>query len=140
MEEKEREEMDRRVRKMTKKVITYVIIVIISVLALVFLRIWGCMSGYSKGERAGVVTKFAEKGIIIKSYEGELLMALPSETGITTPEKFKFSLRPSNKATALKVKEALGSGLRVRLSYSEWLIRPIMIDTHYEVVDVISPK
>ena len=45
---------------------------------------------YSKGERAGYVQKFSQKGWICKTWEGELAMvAIPG----SMPEKFYFSVR-----------------------------------------------
>jgi hypothetical protein len=45
---------------------------------------------YSKGERAGYIQKFSEKGWICKTWEGEMAMvAIPG----SNPEKFYFSVR-----------------------------------------------
>ena len=45
---------------------------------------------YSKGERAGYIQKFSEKGWLCKTWEGEMAMvAIPG----SNPEKFYFSVR-----------------------------------------------
>ena len=53
--------------------------------------LWLALSwSYSKGERAGYVQKFSQKGWLCKTWEGELTM-LPVQGMV--PEKFVFSVR-----------------------------------------------
>jgi len=67
---------------------------------------------YSKGERAGYVQKFSQKGWLCKTWEGELLLvAVPG----SMPEKFFFSVRDDN--LARKVNSSLGK--RVSLYYEQ---------------------
>ena len=67
---------------------------------------------YSKGERAGWVQKFSNKGWVCKTWEGELaLVSLPG----TTPEKFLFTIRDD--AVAQQVTHVMGK--RVTLHYEE---------------------
>ena len=96
----------------------------------------GCGKNYSNGTRAGVVTKLSNKGLVWDSWEGELVMALPSETGIVAPEKFHFSINPDDTATVAKVQAALKSGKRVEIVYRQWFCSPPTIDTQYVVTDV----
>ncbi len=67
---------------------------------------------YSKGERAGYVQKFSEKGWVIKTWEGELtLVAVPG----SMPEKFFFTVRDDELAKRIN-----GSvGKRVTLYYEQ---------------------
>lgn len=67
---------------------------------------------YSKGDRAGYVQKFSQKGWICKTWEGELTMiAVPG----SIPEKFFFSVREDRVA-----EEINGSlGKKVSLSYEQ---------------------
>ena len=67
---------------------------------------------YSKGERAGYVQKFSQKGWLIKTWEGELtLVAVPG----SMPEKFFFTTR--NDDLAKRINSSVGR--RVALSYEQ---------------------
>jgi hypothetical protein len=67
---------------------------------------------YSKGERAGYVQKFSQKGWLCKTWEGELLLvAVPG----SMPEKFFFTVRDDSLAS--KINTSLGK--RVSLSYEQ---------------------
>ena len=98
----------------------------------------GCAKTYSRGERVGVVTKLSEKGVIFKSWEGEMLMALPADVaGTMQPEKFFFNVAPE---AVVKVKDAMTSGRRVKLVYRQWWIAPPTIDNDHVIVDVQETK
>lgn len=67
---------------------------------------------YSKGERAGYVQKFSQKGWLIKTWEGELAMvAVPG----STPEKFFFTVR--NDELAKRINASVGK--RVAITYEQ---------------------
>lgn len=67
---------------------------------------------YSKGDRAGFIQKFSQKGWLCKTWEGELAMAnLPG----TTPQIFDFSVR-SDSVAQLVLKSM---GQRVDISYDQ---------------------
>lgn len=104
------------------------IVVVLALLAV------ACGANYSNGTRIGVVTKLSEKGIIWKSWEGSMLVALPIEVaGQTQPEKFDFNVDP---AAVYKVRAALISGQRVELIYRQWYLEPLSIDNDHVVIDV----
>lgn len=93
-----------------------------------------CGANYSNGTRVGVVTKLSEKGMFCKSWEGEMLMALPSSVSSTTePEKFTFNV---DQNAVEKVKSAMNSGQRVELVYRQWWMSPICIENDHVVIDV----
>lgn len=118
-------------------VITFVF-VIVAALIVGGISLVGCAENYSSGDRVGIVTKLSEKGLVIKSWEGELLVALPVEVaGTTQPEKFYFNVDP---AAVSKVKEALTSGKRVQVIYHQWLRHPIRIESNTVVTDVIETE
>lgn len=98
------------------------------------LGLTACGENYSNGDRVGIVTKLSEKGLIFKSWEGEMLIALPADVaGTTQPEKFAFNVAPE---AVEKVKAAMNSGKRVTLIYRQWAIPPITIDHEHVIVDV----
>jgi len=93
-----------------KLILAMVILVPIVVLAL---YTWAALSfSYSKGERAGYLQKFSQKGWICKTWEGEIAMAnLPG----TMPQIFPFSVRNDSIAGLLNGL----SGQRVNITYEQ---------------------
>lgn len=86
---------------------------------------------YSKGERAGYVQKFSQKGWLIKTWEGELaLVAVPG----SMPEKFFFTAH--NDDMAKRINSTVGK--RVALSYEQHKGLPSnwFGDTEYFVKDI----
>ena len=67
---------------------------------------------YSKGDRAGFIQKFSQKGWICKTWEGDLAMVtLPG----AVPERFPFSVRDDS--LAKEIPKLMGS--RVSITYEE---------------------
>jgi hypothetical protein len=92
-----------------------------------------CLPNYSTGTRVGVVTKLSKSGVVFKSWEGDLLMALPGDISAVNAEKFQFSVADE----AVKdVEDAMRSGKRVELQYHQWLVSPPTISTHYVITAV----
>lgn len=86
---------------------------------------------YSRGERAGYVQKFSQKGWACKTWEGELAMvSMPG----TLTEKFLFTVRDDN--VAAEINKSMGK--RVSLVYEEHLGIPTSClgDTAYFVTDI----
>ncbi len=96
------------------------------------LYVWSALTwSYAKGERAGYVQKFSNKGWLCKTWEGELAMVtIPG----TMPEKFLFTVRRPEVAEA--VQKAIGR--RVALVYEQHKGLPTSCfgDTEYFVVEV----
>lgn len=79
-----------------------------------------CTENFSKGERIGLVTKFAQSGLIWKSYEGELHV---TQTGMnSTMKDFDFSI-DNNKSNQESLISTLDSsakdGWKIRLIYHQ---------------------
>ncbi len=67
---------------------------------------------YSKGDRAGFIQKFSNKGWLCKTWEGQIAMAnIPG----TTPEIFNFSVR--NDSIAALITKSMGQ--RVDIGYEQ---------------------
>lgn len=96
----------------------------------------GAFPNYSDGERSGTVYKISHKGMIWKSYEGEMNLGgmATDANGQATANTFKFSVR--DPAVVEKINAASVSGKRVTLHYTQYLIKPVKIDTEYVVNDV----
>jgi hypothetical protein len=86
---------------------------------------------YSRGERAGYVQKFSQKGWICKTWEGELTMT-PVPGAI--PEKFLFSVRDNG--VAAEINNSLGK--KVSLSYEQHIGVPTTCfgETEYFITKV----
>ena len=101
-----------------------------------------CGKGYSDGTRVGTVIKLSHKGLALKSWEGELLTgAVTSSTwrtqqgsGSSITNSWKFSV--TSDAVAHDIERAMETGKRTRLHYTQWAVKPISIDTEYEIVRV----
>lgn len=91
---------------------------------------------YSKGERAGTISKLSERGYVFKTYEGMLNEGgYSGETGTLTPRYFEFSCKTDS--TIAKLQRALKTGERVTLKYSEKFFQfPWNGDTKYFINDV----
>jgi hypothetical protein len=88
-------------------------LVVLAPFVVVALYTWVALSySYSKGDRAGYLQKFSQKGWICKTWEGEIAMAnLPG----TMPQIFTFSVRNDSVAGVLNGL----SGQRVNLTYEQ---------------------
>jgi len=86
---------------------------------------------YSSGERAGYVQKFSYKGVLCKTWEGE--MALVSMPG-TVAEKFYFTVRDD--VLAQRINQSIGQ--RVALTYEQHIGIPTSCfgETQYFVSDI----
>jgi hypothetical protein len=115
-----------------RRLLRAVVIAVVAIVLLAALYTWLSLTwSYSTGERAGYVQKFSRKGIISKTWEGELLMvALPG----TTPEKFYFTV--PDDGVAGQVNAAMGK--KVALEYEQHLGVPTSLfgETEYFVVRV----
>ena len=91
------------------KIITKIIIGIIIILISYFCFLY--FAHYSEGVRAGELVKFSSKGVIIKTWEGEI------SQGVSESQFFKFSVEDSEK----QVIEDLNNlqGMYVKLHYFE---------------------
>jgi hypothetical protein len=92
---------------------------------------WGSLRYcYARGERAGYIQKFSQKGWICKTWEGDLAMVtLPG----TAPDIFSFSVR--DPAIAKKITPLVGQ--RVSLKYEQHKGVPTACfgETEYFIVD-----
>lgn len=96
-----------------RKIILSIAMVLLVILALFAGYTWITLNwSYSKGERAGYLQKFSQKGWLCKTWEGELQM-IPAP-GVL-PEKFLFSVRSD--AVAARLNSAMGK--KISVSYEQ---------------------
>jgi len=80
---------------------------------------------YSEGVRQGTISKFSKKGLLCKTWEGELAMANISRGGTLGADNrggdntFYFSV--DNKETADQIMAAMSSNSSINLSYEQKL-------------------
>lgn len=111
----------------------YLIILLVLVLAIGYYLTAGY---YSKGERAGTISKLSERGYVFKTFEGVLNEGgYSGETGTLTPRYWDFSCKLDS--VTPKLQKALKTGERVTLKFREKFFRfPWNGDTKYFIVDV----
>lgn len=117
---------------MSKFKITLIVLLVITLLAG-----WYVSTGYySKGERAGTISKLSEKGYVFKTYEGVLNEGgYSGETGTLQPRYWDFSAKEDS--VVIKLREAMQTGERVTLTYHEKFFTFAWNgDTKYFIVDV----
>ena len=88
------------------------------VLTLLSLTLVGCSENYSNGERIGFVTKFSNRGLIWKSWEGELNL---TQTGMNTSSTFQFSIDNDRQdENVVKILDSAATlGWKVKIRYHE---------------------
>jgi hypothetical protein len=75
-----------------KKIVRWIIALLVIVLAIFIYANY--FHTFSEGYRAGILQKFSRKGVIFKTYEGEIILsgAAPDTETIISPEKFSFTM------------------------------------------------
>jgi hypothetical protein len=82
--------------KKTKRFLNWVLAILIIFIAIfVYIKYFYT---YSEGYRAGLLQKFSNKGIIFKTYEGELILSSVASTSnvALASEKFQFTVLKKN--------------------------------------------
>jgi hypothetical protein len=98
-----------------------------------FLTITAC--SYSEGQRVGQVVKLSKKGLIFKTYEGELATMASGTSATMIANTFKFSVK--NKELAEKIQASMDAGKQVSLTYEqEFIVFPWEGETDYYITDV----
>lgn len=97
----------------------------------------GVGKGYSEGARTGTITKFSHKGIIVKSYEGELNMGglkmSTDKNGNNSAVANIFQFSVVDPSIIKTIEEALDSGKPIKLSYTQYFIKPFGLETQYVI-------
>ena len=84
---------------------------------------------YSEGYRAGQLTKFSKKGILFKTYEGQI------SQGVSDSQIFTFSVEKDLDTIISQLE--LFQGMTVRLKYKErFTTFPWWGDSHYYITSV----
>ncbi|WP_024771169.1 hypothetical protein [Aquimarina macrocephali] len=112
-----------------KKILGILIIVILILFAAWYAFIY--YASYSEGTRSGELIKFSNKGVVFKTWEGEI------SQGISGAQIFSFSVE-SQKEDIIKKLEKF-QGRYVKLKYKERFAKISWLgDTKYFVIDVVE--
>ena len=112
------------------------IITISAILIIIIVAAWGALAyyaTYSDGYRVGVITKFSRKGMIFKTYEGELdLGYLKANGGGIGNNIFYFSVENKESKVLEAINKASDKGYPIKLYYKEryWKL-PFLGETIY---------
>ncbi|WNJ15928.1 hypothetical protein [Pontibacter sp. G13] len=100
---------------------------------------------YSSGFRVGSLVKFSKKGVVLKTYEGQINMGGigGGDGGDLSPTVWGFSVYRSDKQVIKEIEEAMDSGNQVKLYYKEKFLQfDLFGDTKNFIykVEQIKPK
>jgi len=111
----------------------------VSLLVIITWILLGSFFSYSKGFREGYIYKFSHKGVIFKTWEGNMKTGFISFNNTTTPnEEWKFSVKDDAVAEQLN---KLGERVFLKLHYTQYFTRLFWKgDTKYFItkVEVVS--
>ena len=115
-----------------KKALTIMVIILLLILLAVFSFFsWGI---YDEGVRAGTILRISKKGVIWKTYEGQLDLASFGALKNVNPlaETFDFSVEPNQDSIVRLLEKVALSGERVNLRYiKRYMILPWRGKTKY---------
>src|SRR5688572_291889 len=113
-----------------------VIVAIVIGIAVFSFYYWGV---YDEGVRAGTVLRISKKGMLFKTYEGQLNLQTFGALKGANPimESFDFSVEPSNEQVIKDLESVALSGERVNLHYiKRYTTFPWRGDTKYFITSV----
>ncbi|MEQ8239934.1 MAG: hypothetical protein RIA69_12015 [Cyclobacteriaceae bacterium] len=119
-----------------KKILFRVVAVIAALLVVTFFIL--NTANFSSGYRAGVPIKVSHKGILFKTWEGQLNIGGLTNSGQgAIPTTWEFSIESDKEQVREDIEDAIKSGKRVKLNYEEKYIKFFWKgDTNYFVNDV----
>jgi hypothetical protein len=98
----------------------------------------GVGRGYSDGVRVGQVYKLSRKGLIWKSWEAEMLSGQAADQPGAPAVRWEFTIR--DPAVVAEAREAQTTGKTTKVTYVEWLMSPVTMDSDYEAVVIELPQ
>ncbi len=125
---------------MFKKILLWLLFITIAVSTLIFTFV--IYVNFSEGKRAGELIKMSKKGVMFKTYEGQLNTGGFSEgNGDITSSIWHFSVKSSDDEVLQDIDNAIDGGYRVKLYYEEKYMNVFFLgDTKYFVTKVERVK
>jgi hypothetical protein len=137
----ENESFGSKVKRTTKRVVKIIVITAIVVGIIIFsFMYWGV---YDEGVRAGNVLRISKKGMLFKTYEGQLNLQTFGGLKNTSPlmESFDFSVEKDETEVIKELEAVALSGERVNLHYvKRYTTFPWRGDTKYFITRVERVK
>lgn len=110
-----------------KKISGIILSIIIAITVVYFLFVY--YATYSEGYRAGELVKFSHKGVVFKTWEGEI------SQGVSEAQIFSFSVEDNEKEVIKDLQDFQGYG--VKLTFKErFATFPWLGDTKYFITNV----
>lgn len=129
--------LGQRIKSTAKRVVKITLIVAIAIgIGVVSFMYWGV---YDEGVRAGTVLRISKKGMMFKTYEGQLNLQTFGALKGANPimESFDFSVETSEEEVLQALQDVALSGERVNLHYiKRYTTFPWRGDTKYFIVKV----
>lgn len=100
---------------------TILTVVVMGILVLVYLS----FGSYSEGYRAGIVYKISKRGLIFKTYEGEMntgnyvTTESPTQDNTLSTKVWEFSVASNQEEVIKQIENAVLTGKRVKLFYKQ---------------------
>jgi hypothetical protein len=118
-----------------KLIIVVVLIILLGIGVLVFFA----FGTYSDGDKAGTLVKLSKKGIIFKTWEGELntymYVSDQAAASAAVTSLFTFSVLDRDKEVLAAMEKAMLTGQRIKLTYKQkYFSFPWNGDTKYFIV------
>ena len=133
----ENQSFGQRLKRGTRKVIKILLITALIVGAIVFsFALWGV---YDEGVRAGNVLRISKKGMLFKTYEGQLNLQTFGALKGANPimESFDFSVEGNDTEVIKDLESVALTGERVNLHYiKRYVTFPWRGDTKYFITKV----
>ena len=126
-------ELLQKVKKIAKRVLIVLVVLGLAYISFMYFGV------YSHGDRVGKIMKISEKGLIFKTFEGQLNLqgfgAVRSSSVFS--ETFEFSVKKSSQEVMNKIQQAMNEGNDVKITYVEhyWKV-PWRGETTHFVTDV----
>lgn len=123
------------------------IIITVILLVLIGFIYWRYYFVFAEGTKAGILNTFQKKGILFKTYEGQLIQSGFRGNPTTTIQSNQFSFSVTNEGVAEKLMQ--NSGKDMELHYKRYIgtlpwrgMQPFIIDSIYQITDanVTTPK
>jgi hypothetical protein len=126
-----------RIFRTTRRIFRIILaVVVVGAIAVLSLSYWGV---YDEGIRAGTVLRISKKGMLFKTYEGQLNLETFGALKGAHPimEAFDFSVSGEDPQVIKDLQTVALSGERVNLHYvSRYIAFPWRGDTKYFIVKV----
>ncbi|PKQ66557.1 hypothetical protein [Raineya orbicola] len=115
--------------KKKKYALIGVAFLIISFLSWISMMTFGV---YSEGVRAGTLDKFSKKGVVFKTWEGELRIGTEDRIN---PQRFVFSVNENEKEVIQKLQDYNGKQVKLYYKQKYWVF-PWQGDSEYFIYKV----